>query len=140
MFVMLKMRNKILIRLIWFEVWSLCCDRQDTAQCTVHTVHYILHLHLHLYTSYYTLSAVHCTPHIYTVCCTFITSHCTQSKVGWFGSQDVGAKMYIEICLDSSWKDLMKAAQGCEVLIDRHEECWNNLAQHLSSLAAAGRW
>ena len=49
----------------------------QTANCTLHTAHCTLHLHLHLhlYTPYYKLNTVHCTPYVYTSCCTFMTSN-----------------------------------------------------------------
>jgi hypothetical protein len=64
-----KIKNKNLVRLICMRGENFCLN---TAHCTLHTVHYILHLklylhlNLYLYTSYPTLSIAQRTRHIYT--------------------------------------------------------------------------
>ena len=57
-------------------------------------------MHLLLYTSYYTLNTLHCTPHIYTAFCKFITSHCKHPKFAWVGLQIYMGKWTL---IYSSW-------------------------------------
>ena len=71
----------------------------QAAHCTLHSVHYALHLHLqmplnlNMYTSYYILNTVHCTPHVYSAFGNFIASHCKHPKFA-----RVGLKIYMAIC------------------------------------------
>ena len=72
---------------------------QHTAPCTLHSVHYTPHLHLQMtlnltmYTLYYTLKAVQCTPQSYTEFGKFITFLLQQSKFAC-----VGLKIFIAKC------------------------------------------
>ena len=80
-----------------------------TAPCTLHSVHYALHLtlqmplNLNMYTSYCTLNTVQCIPHVYTAFCKCITSHYKTSKICLSWSQDLHGKCtLIYQCVDQS--------------------------------------
>ena len=56
-------------------------------------MHLQMPLNLNMYTSYYTLNIVHCTPHVHTAICNFITWYCKHPKFAW-----VGLKIYMAKC------------------------------------------
>ena len=103
--------------------WSSC--PVNTAPCTLHSVHYALHLNLqrpmnlNIYTSYYTLNTVHCTPHFYTTSWKFITSQCKHPKLAW-----VGLKIYIAKLLGGgqNWRNFLQGLDSTVVIHCRSEK------------------